>query len=94
MTLALRNQPTPHTPTELAGHLTNHELQLGVPIGVVIAAALAFTGVVLTLRNSRKLAREERLWAQRSNVYKEIRSLTRFSGHGWCGDHAAVVAWL
>ena len=63
--------------TELAGHLTNHEVTLAVPIGVVIAAGLALTGVWLTLRNARTLAREERLWEKQAALYMTIMKTAR-----------------
>lgn len=56
----------------LSANLTSHELQLGVPIGVILAAAFALTGVILTLRNSRRLAQDERLWTARTKVYGKV----------------------
>lgn len=51
-----------------------------------------------TLRTTRTTIRE---WAtthghpippEPGHITLDLRSLTRFSGHGWCGDHAAPWA--
>jgi DNA invertase Pin-like site-specific DNA recombinase len=46
------------------------------------------------LDDLRKLVRDLTAKGVKITFVKESRSLTRFSGHDRCGDHAAVAAWL